>query len=241
MSDVAAQVVQDDVMQDAVLQHDVLQHDVRPVAVFRRPLKLERRWGRFRCRAWFRDKEFTSDWSSGNFTLWRRVFSPLCGEPLRILEIGSWEGRSAIFFLNFFARATITCIDTFSGGTDHVAAQATRIEERFDRNLAPFGDRVEKIKGPSRQALTRLSAEGRRYDLVYIDGSHAREDVMADSLGVWSMLNPGGSIIWDDYRWGRNMPPEQRPQPAIDDFLREREGQYRLLARGYQIIIERLR
>src|SRR5215468_9910581 len=182
MSDVAAQVVQDDAMQDAALQHDVMQNDVRPVAVFRRPLKLERRWGRFRCRAWFRDKEFTSDWSSGNFTLWRRVFSPLCGEPLRILEIGSWEGRSAIFFLNFFARATITCIDTFSGGTDHVAAQATRIEKRFDRNLAPFGDRVEKIKGPSRQALTRLSAEGRRYDLAYIDGSHAREDVMADSL-----------------------------------------------------------
>ena len=40
-------------------------------------------------------------------------------------------------------------------------------------------------------------AQQRRYDLAYIDGSHERDDVMADSLGVWSMLNPGGSIIWD--------------------------------------------
>src|SRR5262247_2131435 len=114
----------------------VTPRDARPNAVFRRPLKIERRWGRFRYRAWFRDKEFTSDWSSGNFTLWRRVFSPLRGKPLRIVEIGSWEGRSAIFFANFFERATITCIDTFSGGSDHNAEQASRIEERFDRNLA---------------------------------------------------------------------------------------------------------
>jgi len=211
----------------------VIQHDARPNTVFRRPLKIERRWGRFRCRAWFRDKEFTSDWSSGNFTLWRRVFSPLSGKPLRILEIGSWEGRSAIFFVNFFDQATLTCIDPFGGGSDH--------EARFDRNLAPFGNRVEKIKGPSRQVLARLVAEGRRYDLAYIDGSHDRDDVMADSLGAWSMLNPGGSIIWDDYRWGREMPLEKRPQPAIDEFLRDYNGQYRLLATGYQIIIERLR
>jgi hypothetical protein len=36
------------------------------------------------------------------------------------------------------------------------------------------------------------------------------------------------------------MPSEQRPQPAIDAFLHQREGQYRLLAKGYQLIIERL-
>jgi predicted O-methyltransferase YrrM len=224
----------------AVASRD-MQHDVRPTAVWRRPLKIERRWDRFRCRTWFRDKEFTSDWCSGNFTLWRRVFSPLRRKPLRIIEIGSWEGRSAIFFANFFERATITCIDTFGGGSDHKAEQASRIEERFDRNLAAFGNRVEKIKGLSRQALDGLVAQQRRYDLAYIDGSHERDDVMADSLGVWSMLNPGGSIIWDDYRWGRNIPPEHRPQPAIDKFLREREDEYRLLSKGYQIIIERLR
>jgi predicted O-methyltransferase YrrM len=224
----------------AVASRD-MQHDARPTALWRRPLKIERRWDRFRCRTWFRDKEFTSDWCSGNFTQWRRVFSPLRDEPLRILEIGSWEGRSAIFFLNFFAKATITCIDTFGGGSDHKAEQASRIEERFDHNLAAFGNRIEKVKGLSQQALAGLVAQQRRYDLAYIDGSHERDDVMADSLGVWSMLNPGGSIIWDDYRWGRNIPPEHRPQPAIDKFLREREDEYRLLSKGYQIIIERLR
>jgi predicted O-methyltransferase YrrM len=225
----------------SVVASHITQHDIRPSTVWRHPLKIERRWDRFRCRTWFRDKEFTSDWCSGNFTLWRRVFSTLRSKPLNILEIGSWEGRSAIFFANFFERATITCIDTFSGSSEHTPEQASRVEERFDRNIAAFGHRVEKIKGLSRQALAALAAQQRRYDLAYIDGSHERDDVMADSLGVWSMLNPGGSIIWDDYRWGRNTPPEHRPQPAIDEFLRERDGQYRLLSKGYQVLIERLR
>ena len=207
----------------------------------KRPWEIVRWLDRRRHRPWFDGKEFTTDWSTGNITLWRRVFGPLRDDPLRILEIGSWEGRSAVFFLNFFANATITCIDTFSGGSEHKPEQASRIEERFDRNLAAFGNRVEKIKGPSRQGLASLMPQQRRFDLAYIDGSHERDDVMADSLGVWSMLDPGGSIIWDDYRWGRNLPPEHRPQPAIDEFLREREGEYRLLSKGYQIIIERLR
>src|SRR5262245_29300537 len=130
------------------LASQLMQYDLRPSAAWRRPLRIERRWDRFRCRSWFRDKDLTSDFSSGNFTLWRRVFSPLRDEPLRILEIGSWEGRSAIFFLNFFANATITCIDTFSGGSDHQPERTPPTEERFDRNLAAFGARVEKIKGP---------------------------------------------------------------------------------------------
>jgi len=134
-------------MASAVASH-VTQHDMRPSAVWRRPLKIERRWDRFRCRTWFRDKEFTSDWCSGNFTLWRRVFSTLRGKPLNILEIGSWEGRSAIFFANFFERATITCIDTFSGGSDHKPEQASQIEERFDRNLAALRPSGREGQGP---------------------------------------------------------------------------------------------
>jgi predicted O-methyltransferase YrrM len=213
----------------------------RPVAVSRSPFGLERKFDRLRYRDWFRGKELTTDWTSGNFTLWRRVLSPLQGEPLRILEIGSWEGRSAIFFLNFFKRATITCVDTFGGGVEHrrLAMEISAVEGRFDRNLGPFGSRVEKIKNESRDGLEWLEAQQRRYDLAYIDGSHMRDEVMADSRGVWSLVGPGGVIIWDDYRYGRNLPAEERPQPAIDAFLSEHDGAFRMLAKGYQVIIER--
>ena len=40
-------------------------------------------------------------------------------DRVRVIEIGSWEGRSALFFLNFFPRSRITCIDTFAGSSEH--------------------------------------------------------------------------------------------------------------------------
>ena len=218
----------------------------RPRAISWRPHRLEKMLDRARYRAWFADKDFTTDWSSGNFTMWRRVLSPLRGQPLRILEIGSWEGRSAVFFLNFFSRSTITCIDTFGGTAEensvyqHLAAHIPGIEGRFDRNLSAFGSRVEKIKARSGEALERLRAQARRFDLAYIDGGHRRDDVMADSLGVWSLLAPGGIVIWDDYEWGRGLPAEERPAPAIDEFLSARQGAWRLLAKTYQIAVERI-
>jgi hypothetical protein len=51
----------------------------------------------------------------------------------------------------------------------------------------------------------------------------------------------GGVVIWDDYKWGPGLPPEERPQPAIDAFLQVQAGSYRLLASGYQVMIERLK
>ena len=54
------------------------------------------------------------------------------------------------------------------------------------------------------------------------------------------ILAPGGVVIWDDYEWGRLLAPDERPGPAIDDFLRARTGHYRVLAKTYQMMIERL-
>jgi predicted O-methyltransferase YrrM len=185
----------------------------------------------WRYRAWFADGDYTTDWTTGNFTRWRRMLAPWRGEPLRILEVGSWEGRSAVFFLNFFPRSTIVCIDAFN--------EFAEVEERFDRNLAPFGARAEKIKSVSFPALERLQAQGRMFDLVYIDAHHFFEPVKQNSIRAWPLTQAGSVIIWDDYGWGRTHPENERAKGAIDEFLREHAGEHRLLAMGYQIAIER--
>lgn len=207
--------------------------------------RLSRKLDKWRFRPWFRQGEFSSDWATSHFSIWRRVLAPLRGRGTKVLEIGSWEGRSAIFFLNFLHDSTIVCIDTFAGGVEHqtyapFADQLPVIEQRFDRNLAAFGNRVEKIKSASVPALQQLAAGGRQFDLAYIDGSHRRDDVMADSIHVWPLVPPGGIVIWDDYTWAPDAPPEERPQPAIDAFLKAHDGRYRLLAKGLQVIVRRL-
>ena len=215
--------------------------------VFKPPSEITKVFFRVRYRPWFWHGDFTSDWVWKNYSIWRRVLAPARDRPVRIVEIGSFEGRSAVFFLKYLPQSTMVCIDTFAGTAEenyvyrNMEQQMSAAEARFDRNVAPFAGRVEKIRSRSILALERLAAQNRRFDLAYIDGGHRYDDVMSDSVAVWTMLEPGGTVIWDDYEWAPDFAPEERPKPAIDDFLGIREGSYRLLAKGYQVIVEKTR
>lgn len=191
--------------------------------------------------SWFENKNFTTDWSSSHFANWERHLEALRDRAASVLEIGSWEGRSAVFFLEFLPKCRITCIDTFEGGSEYAryeAAVVRTVETRFDSNLAPYGQRIRKMKSRSVPALDRLAQENARFDLIYIDGSHVRDDVLVDSLIAWPLLLSGGICIWDDYAWGlREVPSAQRPQDAVDAFLTMHADELQVLHRAAQVIV----
>lgn len=149
-----------------------------------------------------------------------------------ILEIGAHEGRSAVWFLNFFPRARITCIDPFGQTGDAV-------EGRFDANTAGFHARVRKKKGRSIIELDKLVLADEAFDLIYIDGNHGRDAVLIDTLLAWQILRPGGILIWDDYLWMTDSPRWSRPQEAVDTFLHLQRRKFATLHRGYQVIVRR--
>jgi predicted O-methyltransferase YrrM len=191
---------------------------------------------------WFSGKSFTTDWVTWNFPLWMKLFDPWRDHPVRVIEIGSWEGRSALFFLNFFRRSRVTCIDTFAGSSEHqddpqYSALTPTMEARFDANTAEFAGRVEKIKGASQAMLPQLGIEGRRFDVGYVDGSHRAADVYSDAVLVWSLIVPNGVLIFDDYEWVGMPSACDRPKPGIDAFLAATQGRYRLLHQGYQVVL----
>lgn len=191
--------------------------------------------------SWFQNKNFTSDWTSGYYEIWVRHLDKFRDRDVSILEIGSWEGRSAVFFLEFLPRSRITCVDTFEGGAEHaVLAETASIESRFDSNLASYGDRVRKIKSRSFTALDQLAQENETFDLIYIDGSHVRDDVLVDSLLAWRLLAASGICIWDDYIWGvTGAPSAQRPQHAIDAFLEMHSDELQVRHAAAQVIAEK--
>ena len=140
----------------------------------------------------------------------------------------------------------MTCIDTFGGSPEHLARPKWRdalphIEQRFDRNLAEFGERVEKIKTTSSDALAHLRAEQRRFDVALVDGSHHSTDVEADATHCWPMIRDRGILIFDDYEW-TFFPSDaiDHPKRGVDTFLRAHAGQYRELHRAYQLIVEKI-
>jgi predicted O-methyltransferase YrrM len=185
---------------------------------------------------------FTQDWFSHNVPSWQRIFAPLVGQPnLRVLEIGSFEGRSACWLLaNVLTGegANIHCIDTFAGSMEHADGGLSTAHSlaAFKENVAPWADRVTTHVGESGAILPALSGS---FDVIYVDGSHTAKDVLTDGVLCWRLLRDGGVLIFDDYQWTRYPQPELNPKLGIDAFMHSHMGWYELLEVGYQIAIKK--
>jgi predicted O-methyltransferase YrrM len=176
----------------------------------------------------FASKEFRRDYVAARTVAWSALFGDISETTSRVLEIGSKEGRSALFWLEFFARAHLTCVDLFDNEDSG----------RFDRNLAAYGPRLRKIVGTSIKALGSLREENAVFDFIYVDGSHQRDDVMIDCLGAWRLLREGGVMLMDDYTWKPDNPDAERVAPAVDIFLAWHDDA-EVILRSHQIAVRK--
>lgn len=194
------------------------------------------------------EPKFTTDWTSDNASTWKAALAPLVasGRAARVLEVGTWEGQSALWFLEHLPRSHVTCIDTFEGSSEHQLDSYWRetslrgLEARWDSNLSTYvaSGRVRKIKEKSLTALSGLSGQ-QLFDVIYVDGSHHAADVFWDSFFSWRLLVAGGVLIWDDYLWPAPRGDTDVPKTGIDTFLRLVEGKFKVLAWGYQVIVQK--
>lgn len=184
------------------------------------------------------EPEFTTDWFTANVGLWRTLFEPYQGMAgLQFLEIGSWEGRSALWLLQNVLKdpaSRLTCVDRWEACRDGDGAAAERL---FDRNLAPHAARLVKMKGASADVLRRLPPAS--YDVIYVDGSHAAPDVLSDAVLSWPLLRPRGLIVFDDYV--STIGPDHAPGPkvAIDAFLLAYGPLCSVIRSGWQIAVRK--
>jgi len=135
-----------------------------------------------------------------------------------ILEIGSYEGRSCIYFGKKFIDAKITCVDTWSGSDEHLNIKFKEIENNFDKNISSHlgNDRIEKQKLSSD---TFFEKNNKFFDLIYIDGDHQTDQVNKDINNAWRFLNDGGYLILDDYTWWWYNDLNKNPASAINNFI----------------------
>jgi hypothetical protein len=177
---------------------------------------------------------YTSDWLSKHLGSWQRALKPLINQPnIRALEIGSFEGRSAVWLLEHVLThpsSSLVCIDPFFGGAR---------EARFDHNIALTKQAIqlEKRKGFSEDVLPELVRD--TFDLIYIDGSHTASNVLLDAFLSWRLLKVGGVVIFDDYLWIKAPRASERPKLAIDLFLEQLKGHYKVLHFGYQVLLRK--
>ncbi len=189
---------------------------------------------------WFEGKEFSNDWLSKKVIPWFTALAPWRQAPAEVLEVGSYEGRSAIMFLSYLPQSRVTCVDTF--GLEDVTADTDGgqiVEQRFDSNLLPFGERVIKIKGTAATALDRMRGERASYDIIYLDADKQRDGVFALTALAWPLLRVNGILIWDDLRWGGGKADAERPESAIRLFCSAFSRSLSVLHDDRQMIIRK--
>ncbi len=164
----------------------------------------------------------------------RQNFGPLkdrLPRPLRLLEIGVWEGRSALWMLDNLGPAEYIGIDPWDIAfldqkkfppTEEGRAKGRAIEELARANLAPLAN-ARLIKGSSQIVLVDPQYADifrpESFGFVYIDGMHTYAAVMADACNVWPLVQVGGVVVWDDCITRCNKEGRNIIQKAADNFM----------------------
>lgn len=176
--------------------------------------------------------EFTKDWFSMREPSWWKNLSHLSKRASRALEIGSLEGRSAVWALENLLvdeNSELFCIDLFSD---------REVESRFDSNILKTGEseKVRKLKGNSWEHLRNL--EPASYDLIYVDGAHHGLNVLEDAVLCFRLLRREGFLIFDDYPWANDKSFAVYPKDAIDAFLYLYQEKFIVIEKNWQVILK---
>lgn len=190
----------------------------------------------------------SNDWFSSHVPFWLSAIEnyDLRDKHLKVLEIGSWEGLSSFFILSEIPNAYITCVNTWEGSVEHKSYNfdskfnLLNIEKTFDKNMSLFKSRFTKFKGTSLCFFSNISTS-KKFDFIYVDGSHEFNDVLNDIFSSFQVLEIGGILVMDDYFWNIHDNSRLNSMIAINFFLRVQKGFYKIIFVTTQVAIIRTR
>jgi len=193
---------------------------------------------------------FTADWFSNGVVNFEFVIGHMEAPLKSILEIGSHEGRSTCWMLQnmLAADGTITCIDPFGNTplnayTRDALPEQTIIQQihQHNTNLAKLPTQtVEVMPMMSYHGLAQLIVDRREFDLVYVDGSHCSDAVLADAVMAFGLLKSDGYMIFDDYLWNESPDILDHPKMSIDAFVNMFQKHIRIGLINYQYVIQKV-
>jgi GR25 family glycosyltransferase involved in LPS biosynthesis/predicted O-methyltransferase YrrM len=176
-------------------------------------------------------------------------------QTCEILEIGTFAGTSVIGMLQYLPNARATTIDSWTSYEEKECGtnintlslqtmEQNNVEKIFHENVlkAGFKEKVTALKGDSAFVLMDFVKLGKRFDFIYVDGSHKAIDCYTDCLLSWELLNINGIMGIDDYLYKISRIDEfENVQKGVDHFLKKIKGQYILLVNGYRLFIKKVK
>jgi predicted O-methyltransferase YrrM len=187
-------------------------------------------------------------------------------DEVHILEIGSFEGRSTVWFVENLLNnknSTITCIDPWISYNQKNNSLNSYSDEILEKDLNDLSEgyvfnneyetfvkniiettklnQVNIMKGFSDVILPNLIVTKQKYDFIFIDGNHTSPSVISDAIMSWKLLKKNGILIFDDYLWELHKPETLRPKMAIDNFISNYLDYLEVCWSEYRIAIKKIK
>ena len=152
------------------------------------------------------------DFFSSNINVWKKFLTNI--DSFSYLEIGTFEGRSALFVSEFNNCKKIVCVDPYLDYNESERYDFKMIDvyESVNQKLKKIKDKnVELIKDTS----DSFFKESRIFKVIYLDGHHNYEYVKRDFINAMSCLEKNGILICDDFLWFKYEKLKENPAGAI--------------------------
>jgi predicted O-methyltransferase YrrM len=181
-------------------------------------------------------KIITNDYFSSSAFYFYNLLQKL-PKNFKYLEIGSYEGNSALYVSTNFPHSTVTCVDLWEGVEEYKGKDFNIIERNFDTNLKGLSN-IKKIKSTSDDFFIKNTI---MYDFIYVDGNHKSHYVLRDCDNAWKFLNDGGFIVCDDYIWDYYKDIKLNPCFAVNTFLKKKNKVKILFVSNSQIFLQKIK
>jgi len=186
---------------------------------------------------------FTQNWFTHKIPVWTQTLKEFKGKSdVSYLEIGTFEGRSALWLLeNILTSPTakITIIDAFEENTFKTFTSNIKLSGEANKFKILSGFSTEKIKELPSNSI----------DFAYIDGSGKGIVMLSDLVNTWNLLKVDGIIICSRYALDKGLrealelqPNDPGPYEAIDAFLKLYKPYIKILvSEENQVIVRKIR
>jgi len=146
------------------------------------------------------------------------------GKPnLRFLQLGVFTGDATVWLCNNILTddtSKLIDVDTWGGSDEksHAEMDFSDVQRVYKEKVKDLS--VVSVVSDTTSYLIRQQDNFKEsFDFIYVDADHTSVAVLMDAELSWPLLKTGGVMAFDDYTWGRDLPPSKTPRPGILLFV----------------------